>query len=318
MRIILMIFFLVLCFVSSNVIAQNKIGNGNAKCDEVIVRDSSHPVWRDLDALYGRIAEAVRKKDLDFLFALYTPDFQVKLPNGEISNRDQTLGFLRNVYVPIKETTHTSNIILRLTVCGEDKATATVLQQWYRTQTIAGKLRRVESNAVQDEHWVKTPDSGWKRAIIDEIRDGAGFIDGKRINPKKPLDPELPAYDPYETRSRQSVADTIYSIIMDNNIDSALRQFNVLKQSEDYYVSEIELNNLGYRLLNLKKLKDAIEIFKLNVKLYPQSANVYDSLGEAYMINGDKELAIKNYQKVIELNPQNKNAVEMLKKLRTQ
>jgi cytochrome c-type biogenesis protein CcmH/NrfG len=55
-----------------------------------------------------------------------------------------------------------------------------------------------------------------------------------------------------------------------------------------------------------------------NVELYPQSANVYDSLGEAYMKNGDKELAIENYQRALELNPANTNAVEMLKRLRGQ
>jgi len=68
----------------------------------------------------------------------------------------------------------------------------------------------------------------------------------------------------------------------------------------------------------MKKVREAIEIFKLNVEAYQQSANVYDSLGEAYMINGDKELAIRNYQRAVELNPQNTNAIEMLKKLRVQ
>jgi len=52
------------------------------------------------------------------------------------------------------------------------------------------------------------------------------------------------------------------------------------------------------------------------VEVYPQSNNVYDSLAEAYMVNGDRELAIKNYEKSLELNPKNSNAVEMLKKLR--
>jgi len=47
----------------------------------------------------------------------------------------------------------------------------------------------------------------------------------------------------------------------------------------------------------------------------PQSANAHDSLGEAYMINGNKELAIKNYKKSLELNPDNTNAKEMLNKL---
>lgn len=57
-------------------------------------------------------------------------------------------------------------------------------------------------------------------------------------------------------------------------------------------------------------------MFQLNVEAYPSSANVYDSLGEAYMLNGDQALAIKNYEKSLELDPANGNAVEMLKKLR--
>jgi cytochrome c-type biogenesis protein CcmH/NrfG len=54
----------------------------------------------------------------------------------------------------------------------------------------------------------------------------------------------------------------------------------------------------------------------LNVEAYPQSGNVYDSLGEAYMVNGEKELAIENYEKSLKLDPDNANAVEMLNKLR--
>ena len=53
----------------------------------------------------------------------------------------------------------------------------------------------------------------------------------------------------------------------------------------------------------------------MNVKLYPKSSNVYDSLGEAYMKNGDKELAIENYKKSLELAPNNENAKQMLIKL---
>jgi len=53
----------------------------------------------------------------------------------------------------------------------------------------------------------------------------------------------------------------------------------------------------------------------MNVEMNPQSANAHDSLGEAYMINGNKELAIKNYKKSLELNPDNTNAKEMLNKL---
>jgi tetratricopeptide (TPR) repeat protein len=53
----------------------------------------------------------------------------------------------------------------------------------------------------------------------------------------------------------------------------------------------------------------------LNVEAYPASSNVYDSLGEAYMIHGDKELAIRNYKKSLDLEHRNTNAVEKLKEL---
>lgn len=62
-------------------------------------------------------------------------------------------------------------------------------------------------------------------------------------------------------------------------------------------------------------MKEAIHIFQLNVEAFPQSGNVYDSLAEAYIDNGDKQLAIANYQKSLQLDPANKNALEMLKKL---
>lgn len=55
-------------------------------------------------------------------------------------------------------------------------------------------------------------------------------------------------------------------------------------------------------LIHMKKYKEAIEIFKLSVDAYPQSYNTFDSLAEAYMDNGDTELAIKNYQRSIEIN----------------
>jgi CubicO group peptidase (beta-lactamase class C family) len=83
-------------------------------------------------------------------------------------------------------------------------------------------------------------------------------------------------------------------------------------------LSEAQVNALGYWLLQKKRVKEAIEVFKMNVEDYPNSSNAYDSLGEAYMSDGDKELSIKNYQRSLELNPDNTNALEMLRKLRGQ
>jgi tetratricopeptide (TPR) repeat protein len=80
-------------------------------------------------------------------------------------------------------------------------------------------------------------------------------------------------------------------------------------------VQQGRLNQLGYSLLGQKKYAEALVILKLNAEMYPASSNVYDSLGEAYMESGQKEEAIKNYRKSLELDPKNANATEMLKKL---
>lgn len=63
------------------------------------------------------------------------------------------------------------------------------------------------------------------------------------------------------------------------------------------------------------KVKEAIEIFKLNVEAFPKSGNTYDSLGEAYLKNGDKKLAIINYKKSVELDPTNENGKKVLQEL---
>jgi 3-oxoadipate enol-lactonase len=79
---------------------------------------------------------------------------------------------------------------------------------------------------------------------------------------------------------------------------------------------EAEMNALGYRYLQTGRTAEAIELFKLNVQAYPNSFNTYDSLGEAYVTNGDKDLAIKYYNRSLELNPDNSNAKEMLQRLK--
>ncbi len=107
----------------------------------------------------------------------------------------------------------------------------------------------------------------------------------------------------------------LYSTIMEQGIEAAVKHYREVKK-KGIKITEYEMNDLGYQLLGLNKLKESIEIFKLNVEAYPQSFNVYDSLGEAYMINGDNELAIQNYEKSLELNSRNTNAVQMIKKIK--
>ena len=122
---------------------------------------------------------------------------------------------------------------------------------------------------------------------------------------------------PYDL-PKKSIAETIFKTILEKGIAPALAQYREIKEkrADTYQLNEAEMNIYGYQLLQMKKITEAIELFKLNVEAFPQSSNVYDSLGEAYMINGDNELAIKNYEKSVELNPQNASGIEALKKLK--
>jgi uncharacterized membrane protein len=120
------------------------------------------------------------------------------------------------------------------------------------------------------------------------------------------------AYDP-----RKSVAEMLSATIASSGVDAAIKQYHDLKAAEPstYKFDESELNALGYKLIRSNKLKEAIGILQLNVEAFPQSSNVYDSLGEAYMDDGNKPLAISNYQRSLQLNPKNAGAVKMLQKL---
>ncbi len=114
-----------------------------------------------------------------------------------------------------------------------------------------------------------------------------------------------------------SAAYRIEQAINKNGIEAGLEKYRELKSdpANKLYYDENEFNALGYRLMGAGKRKESIEIFKLNVELYPESWNVYDSLAEAYMNSRDTKNAIKNYKKSLDLNPENSNAKEMLKKL---
>ena len=114
-----------------------------------------------------------------------------------------------------------------------------------------------------------------------------------------------------------SAAYRIEQEIDKNGIQAGLKKHQAIKSDpkNELYFDEGEFNAIGYRLMGAGKTKDAIEIFKLNAALYPNSANVYDSLAEAYLKIGDNAKAIKNYKESLKLNPDNNGIKEILKKL---
>ncbi|WNG45836.1 dienelactone hydrolase [Archangium minus] len=86
-------------------------------------------------------------------------------------------------------------------------------------------------------------------------------------------------------------------------------------KSATFRLEDSQINSWGYQLLRGGRGKDAVEIFKLGVHVYPDNANLFDSLAEAQEKTGDRDQAIRNYRRSLELNPKNGNAVERLKAL---
>jgi len=97
--------------------------------------------------------------------------------------------------------------------------------------------------------------------------------------------------------------------------EKALEGFIEIKKqdSTSILIDEREFNELGYQYLREKKYQDAIHVFQINVALYPESDNVYDSLADAYLRSGDSLQALNNYKKALELNTGNGRAKQFIK-----
>jgi len=122
--------------------------------------------------------------------------------------------------------------------------------------------------------------------------------------------------EPYDL-PKKSIARSLYKTFNEKGVDAAVKEYQELKKDkpQEYDFTPPELNRLGYALLETDKVDDAIKVFQLNIEAYPQDSNAYDSLAEAYAKKGEKALAVKNYAKSLELNPDNANALERLNKL---
>lgn len=122
----------------------------------------------------------------------------------------------------------------------------------------------------------------------------------------------------YNFRKLNSKEDIPGHFLKNNEYDKALNGYLAIQQKDslDISINEMDFNSKGYDELSDNNFEDAIQIFKINVALYPNSSNVYDSLGEAFMKNGDTIQAIENYKKSLSLDSGNKRAKRQIKKLK--
>ena len=101
-----------------------------------------------------------------------------------------------------------------------------------------------------------------------------------------------------------SLANMLSKTQAEKGIDQAINRFNYLKDNSGntyfpYYLDRNEMNKLGYALLEMDKIDEAISVFKLNIDSFPKSANAYDSISDAYLKNGENELALEYAEKTL-------------------
>jgi len=140
---------------------------------------------------------------------------------------------------------------------------------------------------------------------------------GRHVIEMKDHFPRLYAYDYFVYRESKTLGAKLQSITDRDSLKTAMEAYPELKEQHKivytYPVIEAEINELGYTYLTNRKIDAAIFFFKINVEYFPESWNCYDSLGEAYVNAEELELAIKNYEKSIELNPDNVGGMKVLR-----
>jgi len=152
--------------------------------------------------------------------------------------------------------------------------------------------------------------------VLEELEKGEHILEIPE------LFPETYAYEYFLYDSGRTFAKIISKIIDEKGIDTAWEKKDELRAGNkivyNYPLDEIEMNEAGYGYLSAGEVDKAIAVFKMNAEFFPESWNVYDSLGEAYLESGDSEKALDNYQRSVEMNPEStwgKKIIEELKEI---
>ena len=157
---------------------------------------------------------------------------------------------------------------------------------------------------VEGERWsrVKEGITGVESEVMIELT-----ILGKRMN--------APNFSSF-VRNPERPQGRVWAVVAENGVDAGLAEFDAMRAEDtEGQLGSWVLNMVGYMLIKSDRADDAIQVFRRNAELFPDDGNIYDSLGEAYASKGDLESARENYETALEKDPENINAVEILRHL---
>ena len=179
------------------------------------------------------------------------------------------------------------------------------VNKWLLAAAIDRDLMRKEKPQIYGTQFVKMGEyEPWQRYEIDstKVTDDERIAYGVETLAEQRLK---------EIRMNQKKISELWA--GEKSIDEIVSYIATADLSNSKYdLSEMAINNFGYQLIQEEKVEEALKIFILNSKLYPDAANTHDSLGECLFLLNREEEGIKAYQKSLELNPDNKNASEII------
>jgi hypothetical protein len=160
-------------------------------------------VRKELEAQYKRLAEAHDRRDLKTIVGLKTADFHAIFPDGRVGDSKLMEQYSKQ-FLESNQPPYNIRVTIQKLTVSENKliAVAEVLQEVSRYRELAGKRRKVDTSVVQRETWARTGDE-WKLKSVDNVRDQKRFVDGKRVDPTKPYNPDDPPFDPGETQTKK-------------------------------------------------------------------------------------------------------------------
>jgi hypothetical protein len=153
-------------------------------------------VKKILNERYMALAATMDERNLEKILSFKTADFHAIGPDGKvldhISMKEYTRQFITNNIPPY----NIKNTILNVRL-SDNKilAVVDVLQESIRKRELLGKVREVKTSVLQTETWIFS-EGEWKLKLVDNVHDQKRFVDGKRVDPTKPYNPDDPPYNP--------------------------------------------------------------------------------------------------------------------------
>ena len=175
---------------------------------------------------------------------------------------------------------------------------------------------KTDAEIMESYKWISVYTLNFLKAYLIDIKEAMDFIG--RAPEKNGVPPGIISLQSKKPIERVPSFEEFHEMAIGNSYSDLMQLYASIKKNKpEFALEQWKLNQLGLQLVfDSKKSKAGIAILELAVGLYPESANLFDSLAEAYLYIGDNKKAIKNFERSLEHNPANQNAVHRLKELK--